>query len=81
MGFPLSRLMSAATASHGVYALASPRHLGNALTTEPVEQAGYDVLARTYGTRDLTVSKVLGVTLGWAALNLAALVTDRRRAG
>jgi hypothetical protein len=122
MSFPLSRLMSAATASYGVYALVSPRHLGNALTADPVEQAEYDVLARTYGARDLTVSavgllarngeavtaamvvriasdlsdcvllslqakdstaraKVLGVTLGWAALNLAALVTDRRRAG
>src|SRR4051794_29790213 len=114
MSFPLSRLMSAATASYGVYALVSPRHLGNALTADPVEQAEYDVLARTYGARDLTVSavgllarngeavtaamvvriasdlsdcvllslqakdstaraKVLGVTLGWAALNLAAL--------
>jgi hypothetical protein len=120
MTFPLSRLMSAATASYGVYALVSPRHLGNALTTNPREQSAYDVLARTYGARDLTVSavallaraedavtaamlvriafdvsdglllsteardatartKVLGVTLGWAALNLAALLTDRRR--
>jgi hypothetical protein len=122
MTYRLSRLMSAATASYGVFALAVPRHLGNALTTNPLEQADYDVLARTYGARDLAVSavgllarseaavtaamvvriasdlsdcvllslqakdstaraKVLGVTLGWAALNIAALVADRRRAG
>jgi len=31
MPFPLSRFMSAATASYGVYALVEPRHLGNAL--------------------------------------------------
>ena len=121
MTYRLSRIMSAATASYGVFALAFPRHLGNALTTNPLKQADYDVLARTYGARDLTVSavgllarseaavtaamvvriasdlsdcvlltrqaedstaraKVLGVTLGWAALNLAALVADRRRA-
>ncbi|QNN54586.1 hypothetical protein [Nocardioides mesophilus] len=56
MTFTWSRLMSAATASYGVYALADPRHLGRALTDNEPEQAGFDLLARTYGARDLTVS-------------------------
>jgi hypothetical protein len=119
MSLPLSRTMSAATAAYGAYALARPRHLGRAMTTNTLEQQRYDVWARAYGVRDLTVSalgllgrservvttamavriasdvvdgailsvrahdgatraKVLGVTLGWAALNTAALVADRR---
>ncbi len=118
MSFPLSRFMSTATASYGVYALADPRHLGNAV--DPKNAADYDLLAQTYGVRDLAVSafgvfgrsnktvatamririlldiadgvllavkapdeqtrtKVLGVTLGWATLNVLALRTDQRR--
>jgi hypothetical protein len=60
MSYPLSRLMSAATATYGGYALYEPRHLGRALTSNPVEQSSYDTLAYTYGARDLTVS-ALGV--------------------
>ncbi|MEP7091272.1 MAG: hypothetical protein ABI776_14330 [Nocardioidaceae bacterium] len=56
MSYSLSRLMSTATASYGVYALAQPRHLGRAISKNPKEQADYDVLAQTYGARDLTVS-------------------------
>ena len=119
MTFPLSRFMSTATASYGVYALAQPRHLGNAV--DPKNAADYDLLAQTYGARDTVVSlvgllgrsektvttamviriacdvsdglllsvkapdqqtrqKVLGVTMGWAALNTLALVADRRGA-
>jgi hypothetical protein len=119
MTFPLSRLMSTATATYGVYALAQPRHLGTAV--DPKSASDYDLLARTYGARDLAISsvgvlgrsgttvtaamliriacdvsdglilaartkddatrqKVLGVTLGWAALNALALTVDRRRA-
>jgi hypothetical protein len=118
MTFLLSRLMSTATASYGVYALAEPRHLGNAV--DPKNASSYDLLAQTYGARDLAISafgvlgrsektvgtamririlcdlsdgvllsmrakddqtraKVLGVTLGWAALNVLALRVDRRR--
>src|SRR3954454_16376455 len=118
MSFPLSRLMSTASASYGAYALAEPRHLGNAL--DPKHAADYDLLAEMYGVRDLAISpfgmlgrsektvttamririlcdigdgvllsmkakddetraKVLGVTLGWAALNYLALRADRRR--
>lgn len=119
MTFPLSRLMSTATASYGVYALTDPRHLGRAV--DPKNAADYDLLAQTYGARDLAISsvgmfgkgrktvttamviriacdisdglilagrtkdeqtrqKVLGVTMGWAALNTLAILTDRRRA-
>lgn len=55
MSYPLSRLMSAATLSYGVYALAEPRHLGRFLTDNEPEQGGFDLLARTYGARDLTI--------------------------
>ena len=56
MTFPLSRLMSAATASYGVYALAQPRHLASAV--DPKHAADYDLLAQTYGARDLAISSV-----------------------
>jgi hypothetical protein len=56
MTFTLSRLMSTATASYGVYALAQPDHLGKLLTTDRRKQASFDVLARTYGARDLAVA-------------------------
>lgn len=56
----LSRLMSTATASYGVYALAEPRHLGRALTDNEPMQADYDLLAQTYGARDLALS-TLGI--------------------
>ena len=54
----LSRLMSTATASYGVYALAEPRHLGRFVTADKKEQASYDTLAQTYGARDLAISAV-----------------------
>jgi hypothetical protein len=56
MSFPLSRLMSTATATYGVYALANPRHLGDVV--DPKHAADYDLLATTYGARDLTISTV-----------------------
>ena len=56
MSFPLSRLMSTATATYGVYALANPRHLGDAV--DPRHAGDYDLLATTYGARDLTISTV-----------------------
>jgi hypothetical protein len=114
-----SRLMSTATAAYGGYALSAPRHLGRFLTDDRKAQPDYDLLAQTYGARDLAISavgvfarseravtaamliraacdvsdglllsacaqdeetrsKVLGVTFGWAALNLLALARDRR---
>jgi len=121
MSYRLSRLMSTATAGYGVFALASPSHLANALQAERKDRDGLDLLARTYGVRDLAISslgvlgrsgrtvraamvmriamdlgdaallaartddedvrrKVLGVTIGWAALNTLALVVDSARA-
>lgn len=56
MSYPLSRFMSAATAAYGVYALAQPRHLGRAVTNNGLGQSDFDLLARTYGVRDLPVS-------------------------
>ena len=56
MSFPLSRLMSTATATYGVYALANPRHLGDAV--DPKHADDYDLLATTYGARDLAISTV-----------------------
>ena len=115
-----SHLMSAATAGYAVFALAKPRHLGNALTKSPLKQPEYDLVARMFGPRDLALSalallapsprarehamiarvvldlsdaamltpeartktakaKVLGATLTWASLNVAAIVADRDR--
>ncbi|HET6699378.1 MAG TPA: hypothetical protein VFG88_09840 [Nocardioidaceae bacterium] len=51
-----SRVLSLGTAAYGVFALTRPRHLGAALVTEPDAQARYELLARTYGGRDLAVS-------------------------
>lgn len=115
-----SALISVATTAYSVFALAKPRHLGNAITASPLKQPDYDIAARTFGVRDLVVSglalaaptaqareqammgrvvfdltdsalftneatttgrkaKVLAVTVGWAALNVAAIVADRKR--
>jgi hypothetical protein len=52
-----SRLMSAASATYGGYALSTPRHLGRFLTDRK-SQGDYDLLARTYGARDLAISAV-----------------------
>jgi hypothetical protein len=72
MTYPLSRLMSAATASYGVYALTSPRHLGSAVDAR--NAADYDLLARTYGARDLAVSTVGLLGRGDGAVTAAMLV-------
>jgi hypothetical protein len=51
-----SALMSVATAAYSVYALANPRHLGTALGASPLKQPDYDIVARTFGVRDLVAS-------------------------
>jgi len=58
MTYPLSRIMSTATATYGGYALAQPRHLGRAVTSNPIKQADLDVLAQTFGARDLAISSL-----------------------
>lgn len=119
MNFTASRFMHALTAGYGVFALAKPEHLSNAMNADADERVGYDTLARAYGIRDLPISalgifgsargvqwatrarlagdfadcatlavqapdgkvraKVMGVTLGWAALNYAAYRWDLSR--
>lgn len=58
MTFTLSRVMSAATAGYGVFALARPDHLGKALEAPSARRPAFDLLAYTYGARDLPVSAV-----------------------
>lgn len=53
-----SRVMSAATGAYGVFALVFPRHLGGVLTDDRRQQQSYDLVATTYGFRDLAVSAV-----------------------
>lgn len=49
-------MMTVGTLAYSVYALARPRHLGRALTNSPLKQPEYDVVAQTFGFRDLVVS-------------------------
>jgi hypothetical protein len=58
MTYRLSRLLSTATAGYGVFALASPDHLGNALEVDAADRAGMNLLAQTYGVRDLAISSL-----------------------
>lgn len=55
MSYPLSRLMSTATAGYGGYALARPAHLWQALQADPSDRPVLELLARTYGVRDLAI--------------------------
>lgn len=56
MSYRLSRLLSTATAGYGAYALAVPGHLAQALQASGKEKDAYDLLATTYGVRDLAIS-------------------------
>jgi hypothetical protein len=56
MSYPLSRLLSAATATYGGYALTQPAHLWQALQADRKDREGLELLARTYGVRDLAIS-------------------------
>lgn len=58
MSHRLSRALSAATAAYGAYALAQPAHLWQALEADRKDRAGLELLARTYGVRDLAVSSL-----------------------
>ncbi len=55
MSYRLSRLLSIATASYGGYALAQPGHLWQALHSDRKDQDGLELLAQTYGVRDLAI--------------------------
>src|SRR5690349_4378478 len=56
MTYRLSRLLSAATASYGAFALARPGHLPDALQADKEDRPGLELLAETYGVRDLAIS-------------------------
>lgn len=56
MSYRLSRLMSAATAAYGAFALVKPDHLGSALQAERSERGAMELVALTYGVRDLAIS-------------------------
>jgi hypothetical protein len=58
MSHPLSRLLSTATAAYGGYALARPTHLWQALRADSTDRDGLELLARTYGVRDLTIGSL-----------------------
>jgi hypothetical protein len=72
MSFTLSRSLSAATAAYGVFALARPGHLASALGASDDRKPALDLLAHTYGARDLSVSAV-ALTASSAALVTAAM--------
>lgn len=56
MSFTLSRIMSAATAAYGVYALVQPSHLASALDASGKQKPVLDLMAYTYAARDIPVS-------------------------
>lgn len=58
MSYRLSRFLSTATAGYGAFALVSPEHLGKALEVDKEDMAGMDLLAQTYGVRDLAISSL-----------------------
>jgi hypothetical protein len=58
MSYRLSRFMSTATAGYGAFALVSPDHLGTALEVDRQDMAGMNLLAQTYGVRDLAISSL-----------------------
>jgi hypothetical protein len=60
ISFPASRAMSAATLTYGVYALAKPSHLADAMKSDAGDRGWYDNLAKAYGVRELVVS-LLGI--------------------
>lgn len=53
-----SRLLSAATASYGAFALVRPEHLWQALEADRGDRDGLELLAQTFGVRDVAISTV-----------------------
>lgn len=58
MSYKLSRFMSTATAGYGVFALANPEHLGAVLEADKRDLPGLNLLAQSYGVRDLAISSL-----------------------
>jgi hypothetical protein len=55
MSHSLSRIMSTATAAYGGYAFTQPAHLWQGLQADRKDREGLELLARTYGVRDLAI--------------------------
>jgi hypothetical protein len=75
MSYRLSRALSTATAAYGGYALAQPAHLWQALGADRKDREGLELLARTYGVRDLAIGS-LGI-LGRSARTVRAAMLLR----
>ncbi|MGB5951365.1 MAG: hypothetical protein WBG57_02495 [Ornithinimicrobium sp.] len=73
MTFPLSRILSASTGAYGLFALLKPDHLGSALEAPAEQMPAYNLMAYTYGLRDIPVSAV-GVFASSPALVTASMV-------
>jgi len=58
MTYPLSRILSTATAAYGAFALFKPDHLGSALDAPAEQMPTFDLMAYTYALRDIPVSSV-----------------------
>jgi hypothetical protein len=54
--FPATRIMAALTAAYGVFALARPQHLPDAMNASGTERDTLLGFARAYGVRDLVIS-------------------------
>ena len=54
--FPATRIMAALTAAYGVFALARPQHLPDAMNASGTERGTLLGFARAYGVRDLAIS-------------------------
>ncbi|MGB3828711.1 MAG: hypothetical protein WA962_08020 [Ornithinimicrobium sp.] len=73
MTFPLSRILSAATAAYGVFALVKPEHLGSGVKAPLTQRPAFDLMAYVYAARDLPVAAV-GVFASAPNLVTAAMV-------
>lgn len=58
MSYRLSRLLSTGTAGYAAFALVKPSHLADAMQADRSDRSGYDLLAQTYGVRDLAISSL-----------------------
>lgn len=78
-----SKLFSMATVFYGNLCLVKPRHLADNLKTAMMvlrilgDLSDATILATSTSRSDVQ-KKILAATLGWAALNTAALVADSR---
>lgn len=58
MTFPLSRILSGATAAYGVFAVIKPEHLGSGVKAPLPQRPAFDLMVYVYAARDLPVSAV-----------------------